>query len=1851
VNKIIANAAPINSINQLFGDVDEERLHLLWKEGAIVLYRGLFRSTSDRTPVLAVFAQHPSSDILSRLANEMSLKDQLREPWAVQPLEIRRSLDSIALVTGDPGGELLAGFLGAPLEIGQFLSISVGIAVAVGKMHQHGLIHRDIKPAKIFVGGTDGSVRLTGFGVASRLSREKHAHESPESAAGTLAYMAPERTGRTNRSVDARSDLYSVGVTLYQMLTGSLPFSASDPMEWMHSQIARKPVAPSERLESIPAPVSAIVMKLLAKAPEERYQTAGGLERDLRRCLSDWEDKQCIDDFRLGQQDTPSLFLIPEKLYGREREIAALLAIFDRIVKGGAPELLLVSGYSGIGKSSVVHELHKALIPPRGLFAPGKFDQYQRYVPYATLVQAFQCLVRQLLTMSDGELAEWRKALEDALGMNSRLIIDLIPELRLVIGDQPAPPELPPQQAKVRFQLVFQRFISVFARAEHPLVLFLDDLQWIDVATLDLLVDIQTRSTLKHLLLIGAYRDNEVNSDHPLLQTVDAIRAAGGQVSTVTLAPLACAHVSQMISDALRCEPEAAAQLAQLVHDKTGGNPFFVNQFLSMLTEEGLLTFDHERLRWIWDIELIDTQHYTDNVADLMVERIARLPHPVQHALQQMACLGNHAEIDRIALVLGITPEMLETTLWPARRLELIERSAGTYRFSHDRIQEAAYSLMPATEQIAAHLRIGRLLAVHTPPEQREEAIFDIVNQLNRGATLIVSPSEREQLAELNLAAGTRAKASAAYFSALNYFATGMTLLPESAWTKCGELAFALTFHRAECEFLTKAFDEAEERLSALQHNATTIPHFSEIARLRGEIFVTLGLIDRAVEVGLDFLRHLGVQWTAHPATEDVQEEYQRLRARLGDRSIQSLQDLPRMSAPEASATMDILLQIGTSALPTDENLLCLAVCRMANLSLEYGNSDGSCAAYIWLGLVLGPYLGDYRSGYAFAKLGLELVEKRGVERFKARAYLLFGGHVIPWSQHLRTGRPLIRHSFEVAKEVGDVTFAGFSCCNLISNLLASGEQLRSVQQEAETGFEFVRELRYKFVIDLMIPQLQLIRMLRGLTPNFGSFEDDDFDRELFERELQPDLIACCWYWTRTLQARFFAGLFSSALEASSNARPLLWTSRACLEASDYHFYTALVRARLCDGANTLERAEHLKALTGHCRKLDEWAVSCPETFKCRAALAAAEVARVEGWVPEAMRLYEQAIQSAQDSVLVNIEALANELAAGFYRQQGFEKIARAYLQDARRAYLRWGADGKVRQLDENFAYLRETQQFPSASGTTTAAVENLDLSTVIKVSQAISGETVLDTLIDTIMRTAIEQAGAEMAVLLLAEGAEYRTVATAATSSQGVTVDLHDGSREDAVVPDAVIRYVARSGNSVVLDDASETNPFSTAPYFSGRNVRSLLCIALTNQTKLIGVLYLENSLAPCVFSRTRLAILKLIASQAAISLENARLYRDVEERESKIRRLVDADVIGIVIWDLDGRLLEANDAFLRMLQYERKDLEAGLRWFDMTPHDWQNVHIHSEAEELKTTGKMLAREKEYYRKDGSRVPVLIGAAVFERNPNQGVAYILDLTDLKRAEAEARKSEQRYREVETELAHANRISTMGYLTGSIAHEVNQPITATVINAQAALRGLLAPQPDLKDLRDVLESIVRDGNRAGNIIARIRDLIIKAPPSKGPMEINEPIREVIELARSEITKNSVSVRTKLAEGLPSVRGDRVQLQQVMLNLIFNAVEALATCDAARRDILISTRISEPGRVLVSVQDTGPGLSPAARDSAFEAFYTTKSGGLGMGLSICRSIIEGHGGQIWTSENSPHGAAFHFTLPATSEGGL
>ena len=1591
----------------------ELALNVLREDPEFTLYRGEHSSQPGSASVLVLAPSSNKSSVqtLRKLEYEYSLRDELDSAWAARPLALTEHLGQTAMVLEDPGGEPVDRVLARPVELGSFLRVAVGLATALSGLHKKGLIHKDVKPANILFDSTTGEVRLVGFGIASRLPRERKPPDPPEFIAGTLPYMAPEQTGRMNRSVDSRSDLYALGVTLYEMLTGSLPFNASDPMEWVHCHVAKQPISPGDRLPNIPGPVSAIILKLLAKIPEKRYQTAAGVESDLRRCLKDLDREHRIHDFKLGEHDRPDYLQIPEKLYGREREIEMLLASFERIVNGGVPELVLVSGYSGIGKSSVVNELQPVLVPPRGLFASGKFDQYKRDIPYSTLAQAFQSLIKQLLTKSETELGKWREDLHKALEENGQLIVDLVPELKLVIGEQTRAPEVPAQDAQRRFQLVFRRFIGVFARKDHPLALFLDDLQWIDAATLDLLEDLLARSDLRHLLLIGAYRDNEVDAAHPLMRNVEAIRSAGGKINEIRLGPLAHENLEQLVADALRCDPERSMPLAQLVEEKTGGNPFFTIQFISSLAEERMLVFDHDAACWSWDLDRIHAKGYTDNVVDLMIAKLTRLPAETQTALQQMACLGNTAEITTLSLILEISAEQVRAVLWEGLRQGLVEQLDGSYKFTHDRVQEAAYSLIPEASGAEAHLRIGRLLAARTPREKREEKIFDIVNHLNRGAALITSNEEREKLAELNLIAGKRAKASSAYASALKYFSAGAELLGDDCWERQRELIFALELDRAQCEFLTAELETANGRLTALSSRTANIVERGAVACQQMDLCMELLQFDRGIGIGLDYLREVGLELSLHPTENDVRHEYEQIWSNLGNRTIEQVADFPMMNDPESVATLEVLLRIGVVAAILDENLNCMSICKAVNFCLKRGNCGGSAYAYVVLSRVAIGYFRDYKTAIRFGQVGVALIEAHGLKRFAARTYAFYADLIVPWMKHVRTSIDVLRRAVDAAKKVGDITFVAYALFRLNSDLLIAGTRLSEVQ--AELGQS--SSAQSKFSSLMVSPQLALVCALRGLTPKFGCFDSKEIEEASFERLLagNPYLRGQeGWYWLRKMVARYFASEYADAMQASLNAQRLLSPSRAMIEEAECHFYSALCRAACFDSAPAAEQVQHLEALAAHHRQIEIWAENCSENFENRAALVGAEIARIENRDLDAMHLYEKAIHSSRTNGFVNIEALAYERASEFHRARGFEQIADTYLRNARACYVRWGADGKVKQLDRVYPGLKQEQPLPGPTSTITAPVEGLELATVIRVSQAVSSEIVLEKLFDTVMRKAIEHAGAERGLLIVPRGDELQIGAESRISGSDVIVSLGDVSVTGTDMPESILRYVMRTQETVVLDDASAANPFSGDPYLIQRRVRSILCLPLLNQAKLSGVLYLENNLASRVFTSDRVTVLKVLVSQAAISLENTRLYRDLEDREAKIRRLVDANILGIATWNTDGAILGANEAFLRMVQYDHEDVAAGrVRWWDMTPADWREVAQRALAEVI-GTGTVQPFELEYFRKDGSRVPVLIGATLFQEGGNEGVAFLLDLSEQKKSEAEIRAlKDQLYKE------------------------------------------------------------------------------------------------------------------------------------------------------------------------------------------------------------------------------------------------
>jgi PAS domain S-box-containing protein len=1932
------------------------------REGPLTLHRGLGDGLS---PILLIAptGEYPSPGLLQRLEHEYALRTDLDGDWAARPLELLRRGGGLMLVLADPGGEPLERLLGRPMAVTEFLRLGVPLAAAVGRLHAQGLVHKDLKPANILVDPASGSVWLTGFGIASRVPREHQAPAPPEVIAGTLAYMAPEQTGRMNRSVDSRSDLYALGVTFYEMLTGKLPFAAADPMEWVHCHIARQPAPPDELVAGIPAPLSAIVMKLLAKTADDRYQTAAGLAIDLRRCLVEWQASGGMEPFLLGQQDASDRLLIPERLYGREREIDRLLAAFDRVVTDGAPELVLVSGYSGIGKSSVVNELHKALVPPRGLFASGKFDQYKRDIPYATLAQAFRGLVRSLLRQSEAALGRWRDALSEALGPNGQLIVNLVPELELVVGKQPPVADLPPREAQNRFQMIFRRFLGVFARKEHPLALFLDDLQWLDTATLDLLEGLVTHSEVRHLLLVGAYRDNEVGPADPLLRTLEAIRSAGARIDEIVLAPLALDDVGRVVADALHCQPERARPLAALVREKTGGNPFFAIQFFTALCDEGLLAFDSVGLAWQWDIDHIRAKNYTDNVVELMTAKLKRFSTTTQEALQQLACLGNVVEVATLTLVLREPEEAIDAALLEAVHAGLVFQHENAYRFLHDRIQQAAYSLIPEERRADIHLRIGRSLLASMTADKLAEHLFDVANQLNRGAALLIDRDEKAQAATIDLRAGQKAKASAAFVSASMYLAAGMALLDEAEWDCQYDLMFRLRLERAECEFLTGELDQAERLLAELLQRGRSKTDLAAVYDLKVLLHIVKSENPQAVDSALASLKLFGIDIPAHPSWEQVQAEYDTVWRNLEGRPIEDLIDLPLMKDPELQAATRVLCALSNSAYVTDPNLFFLELCRTLNLSVHHGVNGASAHACGYFGaFCLGPAFQRYPDGFRLAKLGCDLVEKHGFLAYRAKvkdatAIAAF------WTQPLATAIDFVRASLRSAIETGDLTYACYGMLHIVMLLLVRNDPLDAVWRESEVVVDFLQKSKFRDMEDSFVPTQRFIAAMQGRPTTWSTFSDAQFEAAF---EARDDRMPCvvCWYWITKAKARFLSDAYAEALAAAEKAKALLWSSTGHLPLLDYYYYAALTVAAVYENGSADEQQRWRELLAAHQEQLREWADNYPPTFADKHALVSAEIARIEGRDLEAMSLYQQSIRAARDHGFVQNEGLAHEVAARFYSARGFETIANAYLRNARYCYLRWGAEGKVRQLDRLHPHLGVAEgDRPTA--TIGAPVEHLDVASVVKSSQAVSSEIVLPKLIERLMTIAIQHAGADRGLLILRAENDFLIQAEAQSIGDHVEVGLCEKSIAGIACPESLVRYVIRTRERVIFDDASTQNLFPEDDYLRARRSKSILCLPLIKQGQLTGLLYLENTLTSHAFTADRTSVLELLAAQAAISLENARLYAQLQVSEVRWRSLFESVPVGVVLTGSHGRYVAANQAFQRMTGYS----EAELR--HLSPAD-----ITHEDDRAATEGIIAARaaralnpqhvEKRYRRKDGGVtwvdafafvIPVVAGPPLF-------AGAVVDITDRKRAEDDLRRSEatlaeaqqishtgswrwkvgadevswsaehfrifafdpattrpsyatfmgrvqpedrpsleqvlkgavrertrfqheyrialpdgsvkhlqsvgqpdigasgdlefigtvmditerrhaeEALRNTQAELARVTRLTTMGELVASIAHEINQPLAAIVTQSEGALRFLHRDKPDLDEVRDALSCIGRDGVRAADVIRGLRALAKKSGPELTKVDINDAIREVLALIRGELQRHDVVLHTQLAAGGRPVMGDRVQLQQVLLNLIMNGVEAMRGMTERTRELTVSSMPAEPSHVLVAVEDTGPGLDPAIPQRIFEPLFTTKPDGMGMGLSICRSIIESHGGRLWASPRVPYGTVFRFTTP-------
>ena len=1442
-----------------------------------VVYRAV--RNVDRCPVVlkVLDPRHSRPKDFERLKHEYEIGKLLAAPTVVKALALETHQGMPALVLEDFGGRCLDGLLGTPMAVESFLPLAIRIAGAIVDIHQQGVVHKDLKPDNILVNLTTGEVKITDLALASRLPRELPTAGPPRLIEGSLPYLSPEQTGRTNRAIDSRTDLYSLGVTFYRMLTGQLPFEAHDPVEWVHCHVARAPPSPQEIVPEVPETIARVVLKLLSKMPEDRYQSARGLRLDLERCLAQWTRTGRIEPFAPGERDVSDRLQIPQKLYGREAEIALLLEAFGRVVATGTTELLLVSGYSGIGKSALVQELHKPVVRERAFFLSGKFDQYKRDIPYATLVQAFRELVLGILAESEPRIAAWRQRLLGALGINAQLIVDVIPQAELVIGRQRPVPELPPAEAQNRFRIVLRHFIGVFAQKEHPLALFLDDLHWADSASLGLLKELVAHPEMRHLLIIGAYRDNEVTPSHPLMLTLDDARKAGARVSNIVLGPIPPEHLVAFIRDALHCRRDQAAPLSDLVNEKTAGNPFFAIQFLTMLYEEGLIEFDGRAGAFRWDVAKIRAKGFTDNVVELMVGKLRRLPATTQEALKQLACLGNNAEVALLTMVRGGSEQDTHADLWEAVRAGLILRVDVTYKFLHDRVEEAAYSLVPEELRAEVHLGIGRRLVSRMSLEEVEDRVFDVVSQWNRGADLLTDPCEKEVLSRLDALAGTKAKAAIAYASARSYLAQASSLLPPNAWSTRYEETFTLYLELAECESLVGNFQQADALFDLILQNARSNSDRARAYRLRMRLYQMAGRHKDAVTVVLEAARLFGV--TIPESDEEIQaateDEIRQVPSNLRGRRVADLVDAPVAEDESVRAIIGLIAESSPLVYTARPALWPLITVKGVNLSLQRGHAEESSFVYSCYAMVLVSVIGDIPRALQFSEMAIRLNEKRDNATLKGKLLFHHAGVINVWCRHFATSLPLMEQAFLACLDVGDLVCAGYLTYNMVWLLLENGDPLDHVIEVARRYTAFAGQNHNDVVCHVVRIEEQFAASLKGATQAPTSFNDGAFDEASCVAALTEAGfgLGIAYYHIMKQIAAFTHERYAEALQSAASAARMLLQVASMVNEATHHFYHALTLTALFAQAPAEQQRQFVQTLEEQLRRMKLWADNCPENFGDRHALLSAEVARIEGRELDAERLYEEAIRSARENGFVHHEALAYELASRFYRARGFAQFADTYLRDARACYARWGADGKVAQIDQQNPRLCEPR---SLAPTATFAVrtEQIDLLSVIKAAQTISGEMVLDDLVRTLLVVVLEQGSAQRASLILCQDKSLSIEAEATIQEKGVATSLLGSEPVDSSrrIPLSLVHYVQRTKERVILGHAAaDTDRFAGDDYFARCRPRSVLCMPILRQAEVVGLLYLENDLLAGAFTPDRLVAVEILATQAAISLENA--------------------------------------------------------------------------------------------------------------------------------------------------------------------------------------------------------------------------------------------------------------------------------------------------------------------------------------------------------------------------------------------
>lgn len=1662
------------------------------------------------------------------LRREFDLLESIDLPGVVNVWRLVQTESALAMVMADAGQQNLAARIAAhPLGLTEFWEIALQLARTVAGLHGMGIVHRNLNPANWVWNTAARTATLVDFRIAVSLSTPEGDRSIPLQLENSLAYMAPEQTGRTGRAPDWRSDLYSLGATLYALLTGAPPFTAQDPVELVHAHLARSPKPPHNVRADIPPVLSDIVLKLLEKEPEQRYLTADGLLADLRHASDQWSRTHRVAPFPLAESDVPRQIFIPGRLYGRSAETRLLLEAFDR-VRRSQRELVLVTGAPGIGKSALVAQLEHAVVDRGGYYIRGKFDQLERSVPYGALVQAFRILIRQLLTEPDKALALWRERIQAAVAPNAQILVDVIPEVESILGPQAPVAALGPIESKNRFNQVFRCFLNVFARPEHPIVVFLDDLQWADAASIQVLQHWIADGTTGYLLIVGAYRDEEVGLAHPLARALTELRKTNVRISEIDVGPLVPGSVAELVGDTLGRPPAACGPLCDVLVQKTAGNPFFIRRLLHALHGEGMIHFVPRERGWAWDLDVIERAPVSDNVLHLMSRAIGLLPETARNLLQAGACIGHRFELGTLAAATGHSPATALRLLRPAlaEGLLLTVRDAcrapshGDVQFVHDRVQQAAYMALPATARSVLHLDIGRHLQRLASDAALEARLFDIVDQLDRGEPLIQDPEERTRLAELNLAAGRKAKASAAYQAAFDYLAMARHLLRPDAWNALPGLAFDIHRDLAECAYLTGRHVEAEQVLETALGHAPCRVAKADLYGLRVLAATVGGDWAGALHWGREGLAVFGHEWPLDGLAQANDAECAAVIENLGARRIEDLIDEAEVDDPETQACMHLLSILGPPAYFSGSEVLTFLVARSTNLSLLHGPSVYTAYAYVFYGAIHNARTGRYDVGYAFGKLALALAQRFDNRAEESRTLEVFGLIVQVWRAPVGDSLPLMHEGHRAGVESGELAYAAFNLCGILINGLPAGVPLGKLLKDAAIAIEFATPHQNRTAVEISVPFRQFALVMTDQESACANFDADGFDQARFLEEASGNQTAIGQYWVARLQAAYLFGDIATARHSALEGAKCISTGILGMMTSAEHTFYAALTAAAAHSTASPERAEALLEEVGAgLRQLAVWSGFCPANFLHKKKIVEAELARLTGSAWRAMELFGEAIEAAQRSGFIQDGALANELAGKMFLAHKQPRIANVFLQAAITGYRTWGARAKVRMLEGVHPDRRALRLELPAVHPQPGAAFALDALGLIKASQAIAAETVQEQLLKRILHVVVEVAGAQAGTLLLGDTAALRVCGRIVAEQEDALAFEDAPLAECEWLPRSIIRYVARTKEPLVLDDAAAEGPVAVDAEVKKLSLRSVLCVPLTKHLKLVGILYLENNTMASAFTAAQVQVVQALTGQAAISLENSTLLLERDRTERELRQVAHD------LADQNRRKTE----FLATLAHELRNPLAPIR-----------------------TGLDLLRLPGHHQAAAAKIHEMMG-----RQLNQMVRLIDDLLDIARIN-----------------------------TGKVqlAKEHVDLHDAIAIAVEATL-------PAIKIAQHKLDISIPDVS-----------LVLDADPTR--------------------------------------------VTQILSNLLTNAVKYTT------RGGQIGVAVQREGdSVTIAITDTGIGIPSEALPEVFSMFSQVSKnmgrsqGGLGIGLSLVRSLVQMHGGTVdATSTGEGKGSTFTVRLP-------